>query len=237
MKTQGKAAATATALALIVFAAPVLRAQEAAASGSGERAATTPTAATTAAQGPWNFRVLLDGKPIGHHRFTLEQKGAERVLRSEARFDVKLLGLTVYRYRHEATERWRGDCLAGLAARTDDDGEESVVEAVQEGGALTVRGPRGDEALPGCMLSFAYWNPAMLRQTRLLNVQTGAVEAVRIEPLGSETVRVSGADRAAQRWRVIGVEQPIELWYSLQGDWLALASTVSGGRKLSYLRE
>jgi hypothetical protein len=54
----------------------------------------------------FDFDVQLDGKPVGTHRFevTRHADGTESV-RSVARFDVKILGLTVYRYRHEARER------------------------------------------------------------------------------------------------------------------------------------
>ncbi len=43
------------------------------------------------AVGDWDFRVLLDGREIGRHRYTLESEGQSQALRSEARFDVRLL--------------------------------------------------------------------------------------------------------------------------------------------------
>ncbi|MBA3597444.1 MAG: hypothetical protein H0W40_08700 [Methylibium sp.] len=193
--------------------------------------------ATVANAGPWKFRVLLDGQPIGHHRFTLQQQGDARTLKSEASFDVKLFGLTVYSYRHTATERWQGGCLTALDARTDDDGSVSIVQARREGKSLTVAGTQGSRSLEGCVLSFAYWNPSMLDQTRLLNAQTGKEEAVRIESLGMKNIEVADGSMPARHYRITGVDRPIELWYSQQGDWLALESTVSGGRRLSYWRE
>ncbi len=39
----------------------------------------------------WNFGVFLNDGPIGHHRFTLRGEGAEREMKIEARFDVKVL--------------------------------------------------------------------------------------------------------------------------------------------------
>ncbi len=36
------------------------------------------------------------------------------------------------------------------------------------------------------------------------------------------------------RYRISGMQQPIELTYSPQGNWLALESTVEGGRRLTY---
>ena len=54
----------------------------------------------------WDFRVTLDDREIGRHRFTLAaRESGERELRSEARFDVRVLFVDAYRYRHEAAER------------------------------------------------------------------------------------------------------------------------------------
>jgi hypothetical protein len=78
--------------------------------------------------GRWDFAVTLDDKPIGRHRFELagEPASGEWALKSQADYDVKLLGLTVYTYRHSATERWRAGCLSQLDARTDDNGDTTT---------------------------------------------------------------------------------------------------------------
>jgi hypothetical protein len=38
-------------------------------------------------------------------------------------------------------------------------------------------GPGAQQRLPACVMSFAYWNPRLLKQTNLINVQTGASDA------------------------------------------------------------
>jgi Family of unknown function (DUF6134) len=190
------------------------------------------------ASGNWNFRVLLDGKPIGTHRFTLRTEGEQRLLNSLAAFEVKIFGLTAYRYRHEADEQWQADCLVALTSKTDDDGKALAVQAKKDGAALTVKSPQGADKLDGCVMSFAYWHPAMVKQSRLLNAQTGQYEKVKIEALGDDKVESQGKTVEARRWRITGPESPVELWYSPQGDWLALESKVSGGKRtLTYRRE
>ncbi|MGJ7605230.1 DUF6134 family protein [Variovorax sp. LT1R20] len=185
--------------------------------------------------GEWNFRVLLDDSPIGEHRFALAANGEERKLTSEAQFAVKLLGVTVYRYRHSAIEQWRGDCLRQLASKTDDDGTPEKVDASATGdSALTVTTAKGTQSVDGCVMSFAYWNPAIRKQERLLNSQSGKLEAVQVSRTGSGTVEVRGQQVAATRWRIATPAQPIDIWYSGEGEWIGLDSTVSGGRKLSY---
>ena len=50
-------------------------------------------------------------------------------LRSEARFDVRFLFVSAYRYEHEAVERWQGGCLRELQSRTVTNGERVAVSA------------------------------------------------------------------------------------------------------------
>lgn len=173
--------------------------------------------------GEWNFRALLDGKPIGQHRFSVSAQGDARQVVSDADFAVKFFGMTAYRYRHKATELWRGECLTSLVSSTDDDGTTETVRALQN-----------DLLLRGCVMSFAYWNPVMQTQTRLLNAQTGKLESVQIRRGASGSVDVRGKPVEATEFRISGPAQPISVWYTGEGQWVGLDSIVAGGRKLSY---
>lgn len=181
----------------------------------------------------WDFVVRLDGKPIGTHRFVVEETGDARQVVSTARFDVKLLGLTVFRYRHDANERWRANCVRELRSRTDDDGKPVRVEW------------RFDPAEPAdeiCMMSYAYWHPALVQQRRLLNPQTGEIDAVRIERLPDAALTVGGRDVDASRWRISttppnpsATPQVLTLWRNRADDrWIGLDAGVRGGRVLTY---
>ena len=205
-------------------------------------AADTAAASADPATRRWAFDVLLDGKPIGTHRFVLASRGDERELTSDARFDVKVLMVTAYRYRHQATERWRGGCLASLAARTEAGGTTTTVTAGTASddpapagvGALAVTGPQGTQRLPGCVSTYAYWDPALPQRTHLLNPQTGKLDAVKFEAPVAGTLDVRGSATAARRVRLTSTEPSIDLWYLPSGAWVGLDSTVTGGRKLSY---
>jgi hypothetical protein len=182
----------------------------------------------------WDFQVMLDGQPIGRHRFELSGDGEHRALLSRAAFDVRLLGIPVYRYRHEVREQWRGDCLASLQAETVDDGDRSAVHAVAEANGLRIDAATGTVTESGCVMSYAYWHPAMLRQSRLLNPQTGVVDTVRITSAGTGTIEVESQQRPATRWVIDNPAGPVTVWISPQGDWVGLDATVRGTRTLSY---
>ena len=183
----------------------------------------------------WDFKVYLNDTPVGSHRFTLTEQSSTRELRSEARFDVKFLMINAYTYVHKARECWRGNCLAGIRATTDDNGELTRVEGALDGQGfrLNTNGIRTE--LPGCIMTFAYWNPDLLAQTRLLNPQTGEYTEVRIDAKGDEQIPVQGRRLSVRRYRLDAGKFQIDLWYGVEDRrWLALDSTLEGGRRLRY---
>ena len=181
------------------------------------------------------FKAFLDGKPIGAHTFTVKTDGGERQVTSEADFAVRIIGITAYHYHHHAQEQWAGGCLVGLSSSTDDDGKPASVRLEKHGDTNEIITQGGKASEPGCLMTYAYWNPALREQKRLLNPQTGKVDAVTVERVASGHVTVGGQEVAATDWRVTGGESPVDVWISGQGDWVGLDSMVSNGkRKLAY---
>ena len=197
--------------------------------------------ATAPPTGEWNFAAALDDKPIGGHRLSVTGAGEERRLVGEANFDVKFIGISAYRYQHKVVEKWRGNCLVDLVSKTDDDGKVTRVRAQTAGetgsgvdSLLVSIDNAASVPLPGCVMSFAYWNPAIRTQTQLFNAQTGKVEKIQVARAGNGAIDVRGQPTPAMRWRITGATNPIDIWYSETGEWIGLDSIVDGGRKLTY---
>jgi hypothetical protein len=193
-------------------------------------------AASEAATREWIFDVSLDGRRIGEHRFTLQDRGDIRELQSEALFNVRFLFINAYRYEHSAREHWQGDCLQSVDARTDANGKPIVVEGQRENGAFRIRTGNVDVLQDECVQTFAYWNPSILDASRLLNPQTGEYVDVKVLLMGREVIGGQQADR----YRLIGkgaTPLQIDLWYTPARDWLALESLTPEGRRLQYARK
>lgn len=182
----------------------------------------------------WRFDVYLDEKPIGEHRYVLnETANGQRELVSQANFNVEVLFINVYEYHHIAREHWDGDCLNSLEARTEENQEVSVVQGRQEGSGFTLQSP-GHRTLADCVMNFAYWNPKMLSQTRLLNPQTGEWQDSSIIRLGKERIEFKGQAVEAEHYKLEAAKIYIELWYSAKYDWLALKSITADGYTIEY---
>ena len=183
----------------------------------------------------WNFRVFLNEDPIGYHNFTLTSQGDARELKSVAHYQVKILFISAYHYDHQATETWRGDCLARLDSTSDDNGKQYAVHALDDGQQLHIEAPPARYALSGCAMTFAYWNPVMLQQSHLINPETGEDVAVAIHAVGDEDIAVRGSTVRARRYHLHSAKLEIDLWYSPEGEWLALESPNEKGRRLRYV--
>lgn len=185
----------------------------------------------------WRFTALLDNDVIGYQTFRLIDRGAEKVVVSEARYNVKFLFMNLYNYTHEDKEVWRDDCLSRIDSRTNDNGSRFFVRGEREQSRLALETVDGSEQLPGCVLTFAYWNPRILQAKRLLNAQTGEYLNVEITAQGDDTVTARGRKQRAQRYRIKTRKFTIDLWYSQQQEWLALETTTESGRRLRYRRD
>lgn len=184
--------------------------------------------------GYWDFDVYMNDKKVGKHEFKVSEARGVKQVQSEASFKYKILFILAYQYEHNAAERWTGNCLAEFDASTNANGDRIRVSGEQSEAGFLVERDGNPVALPDCVMTFAYWNPDFLEQSRLLNPQTGEYVDVRIEKVGNETLEVRGQAVAATRFRLRAHEVDLTIWYSADDEWLGLESVAKGGHIIRY---
>jgi hypothetical protein len=186
----------------------------------------------------WTFGVYLDGKRIGEHRYAIERDPARGTasVTSDARFDVKVLMVPVFSYRHTADEEWQDGCLVSLETRTRVNGKDYAVSGRRADDAFNVDveadGGARQDRLPACVATYAYWDADLLRRHgELLNGQTGTYEPI------ARSIE-DGAEGSAALLRLAGDDFRIELTYrDRDGFWTGLRTTTREGRTLDYRLE
>ena len=195
--------------------------------------------ATSGSARDLRFQVLLDDEPIGSHNFRITEESSKRTIESDASFDVRVLFVPVFSYRHSNTEVWRDGCLIQMDAQTDSNGKLYRVESRRNDSAYRIGTNTATEAYAAdCLMSFAYWDRQILQQSRLLNAQTGAVVEVDIEPLGETTLKLGEHRVVVDGYRIIAEDQDVDIkvWYSrADGSWVSLESRLKNGRLMRYL--
>ena len=182
----------------------------------------------------WDFDVYLNNKKVGKHLFSVSETGAMKQVQSEARFKYTVLLIPAYRYEHVAAERWSGQCLVEIDAKTNANGDRIEISGEKTASGFRLESKASPAELPECVMTFAYWNPEFLEQSRLLNPQTGEYVDVTVEEIGDEMLEVRGKSIPATRFRLTADEINMTLWYSPDDEWLALESVAKGGHIIRY---
>lgn len=183
----------------------------------------------------WAFDVYLDKNKMGTHTFTLN----DGTLVSKAKFNVKVLFIEAYKYDHTAKEQWAGDCLTALEANTTENKVVTKVSAKLEGDSFNIKNGSAEQALPACVMTFAYWNPKILAQSKLLNPQNAEYLDTTISKLGSAQIEVKGKQTETMHYKITGTlkgvkKLDIELWYNQDNEWVALKSVTPEGYNVIY---
>jgi len=181
------------------------------------------------------FDVFLDNNKIGYHHWTFEGKPNDFTVLSQASYQVKVFYIPVYRYEHEARERWQSGCLTQLDSTTNEDGDKFRVDADYAQGELSTKTHAGEQQIRTSRIwSFAYWDADMLKRSQLLNAQDGQLEKVTIESLGKRSLTVDSKRVSVDAWRLRSDRLDMTLYYDQNKLWHGLDAALKNGRTLRY---
>lgn len=186
------------------------------------------------AMNSWNFKVFYGDQEIGEHHFSLQKEGDKRKVMIEADFNIDILFINVYSYKHKNTEIWEGSCLSSIESLTDDNGEEFITNGKFNDGVFKIDSKQGANEVDGCVNTFAYWDKRFLDNEALLNSQTGEIVDVVINFVADEKILVRNKVVKAKRYKLKSDKLNIDLWYSDKDEWLALNSITKDGTMLRY---
>lgn len=175
-----------------------------------------------AAPGKFSFAVFRNGTKIGEHAMVITGDDANLVATAEVAMTVKVGPVPVFKYKHRASEKWRGGQFVSIETWTEQNGKKTHVMAVSAPGAVTIDGPAGLQKGPADAAPLSHWNTAAFSRP-LFNQQEGKFLKVR-------TARV-----APNHWTIRG-ETEIDDFYDAEGQWSALKGKLDDGSTMEYRR-
>lgn len=182
----------------------------------------------------WSFEVFMDKKFIGEHSFNLKEEEIYNKLTSQANFKVTLLSIPVYKYKHISEEIWNKDCLYAIDSNTQDGSDDYKVRGETKDSIFKLIEPVKQSFTKECPMTFSYWNPLMLKQNKLLNVQTGEYVDIQVKSLGKKIIKVKNETIEAYQYSLIGNKININLWYKDNHEWVKLESVTPDNHQISY---
>jgi hypothetical protein len=185
----------------------------------------------------FNFKVLLNDKDIGHHRFSVE----DQTVKSDAAFDVKLWIIPAYKYRHKASETNLNGCLTSLQSETQDGADNFALKTIEATPNFKILVNQKEITHASCMQTFRYWDINFTQQKTAINPQDGKLFTLNFTHDGTEPINSLGKSIRANKYTLKALEDQdekfhIELWYHPETQaWLQLKSYVKDDNVLTYV--
>lgn len=193
------------------------------------------TAAPAGNAGEYTFTVLMDGSPVGHHRFAFECQGDRIEIREETEIEVRLAMIPIYAFEHEGRQVWEDGRAVRIDATTNVNGEKIDIRVRPngEGYIRTVNG-RVDK-FDDSTAVLAFWNKDTLKHHAFFSAMEDKTLDVSFQLVGQETIAVSGKQLETDHYRMVGDEER-DLWFDRAGRIVKLAFRRHGS-EVEYVRD
>ncbi len=182
------------------------------------------------------FDVFRNNSPIGTHTVTITPDGAFTRVNVAIDFRVRVLGITVYRYKHRNEEFWMGETLISMQSDTNDDGKAFQVTVQKLDDGYRITNNDGEYMASAPLYTSSYWLASMVTQPRLLDTQDGTLLELSFIANDSEQVPVGEGTVNATPFTITG-DLNLTLWYSDAGEWVGLRFPRDDGSIIDYRRK
>jgi hypothetical protein len=159
---------------------------------------------------------------MGEHEVVFTGDDSLRTATTDVLMTVKVGPVPVYKYKHQAIEKWADGKWVSAEATTNDNGKMKKVVAKAMPGYVQISGPAGAVRGPENALPLSHWNQGNFGKP-LFNQQEGKLLKVTCTKVG------------AGHWAIRG-ETEIDDFYDGSGNWMALKGKLDDGSMMEYRR-
>src|SRR4051794_7454402 len=151
---------------------------------SGAGLLLAPCAALAALPGKLAFQVFRNGTKVGEHQVVFTGDDAARTATTNVAMTVKIGPVPVFKYKHQAVEKWVDGKFASIDTTTDNNGKIQKASAKAMGTHVQITGPAGAVRAPADALPLSHWNQGNFGKP-LFNQQEGKLLKVKCTQVGA----------------------------------------------------
>ena len=175
-----------------------------------------------------DFAILRNGEEIGRQTLAFSRADGELAVDTRVEIAVKVLFVTVHRFRRSARSVWRDGRVRSYTARTDDNGTKSRLDIAVRGDSLAIDADGTPRTAPRALKLREFWNIDILSETRVIDTRTGEVEEISVSGPQETALELGGKRIPARRYRLTG-KVPRDLWYDRKGGLLQISRRARDG--------
>ena len=139
------------------------------------------------------FDIYRNGKNIGKHVFIFKNTKENLLeVHSEINFEIKKLGIVLYRYHVKGIEYFKDGNLIKFNSKTNQNGKEKYVNINLENNELNIDGSSFKGKVPSNYLLGTWWNHEIVKAEAQISAVSGRIIKQKVTFLGKEVLEIAG---------------------------------------------
>tara|TARA_B100001123_G_scaffold45089_1_gene46150 strand:+ start:916 stop:1599 length:684 start_codon:yes stop_codon:yes gene_type:complete len=138
------------------------------------------------------FDIYRNNKNIGKHIFSFQKSNGELAIQSEINFEIKKLGIVLYKYHVKGTEVYKDGKLIKFNSKTNQNGKEKYVNLKFDDGQLVIDGSSYKGKAPTDYLLGTWWNHSIVKAEAQISAVSGRIIKQKVTFLGKENIKING---------------------------------------------
>jgi len=136
------------------------------------------------------FDIYRNNKHIGKHIFIFNKSENEIAVTSEINFEIKKLGVVLYKYNVKGTEIYRDGKLIKFNSKTNQNGKEKYVNLKTEDNKIIIDGSSFKGKVSEEYLLGTWWNHSIVKAPAQISAVSGRIIKQKVEFLGKEKIKI-----------------------------------------------
>jgi len=136
------------------------------------------------------FDIFRNNKHIGQHIFSFKREDNKLNVESEINFEIKKLGVVLYKYNVKGTEYFEDGKLVKFNSKTNQNGKEKYVNLKLEDDKLVIDGSSFKGKVPTNYLLGTWWNHSLVKSEAQISAVSGRIIKQKVTFLGKESLKI-----------------------------------------------
>ena len=138
------------------------------------------------------FDIFRNNKNIGQHIFSFKREDNQLQVESEINFQIKKLGVVLYKYHVKGTEYFENGELVKFNSKTNQNGKEKYVNIKLDDGELLIDGSSFKGKVSADYLLGTWRNHSIVNAEAQISAVSGRIIKQKVTFLGKETLIIGG---------------------------------------------
>ena len=183
------------------------------------------------------FEIHRNGKNIGKHIFSFKKDGDQLIVYSEINFEIKKLGVSLYKYQVKGTEIYENGNLIKFNSNTIQNKKLKFVNLDLKDGNFIIDGSSFKGKVPNHYIIGTWWNHSIAKSKAQISAVSGRIIKQKVTSLGKENLSINGKNYKTLHFNFSSTDKSLkknkkldtDVWYDEESlNWIKASFNKKG---------